>query len=223
MSIYLIALLSVGAAFLFSKKTAEDLTNQLNDFKNDVHTDVNNQLNESVIDRQEIIDGVGVESAMVGISSISDKLWNCAGGLVWRNDTDEDVNVKLDSGTFTIGGYDMDLGAISLKSITVPAKGKVYQHLFSYQDRVLFNQASRKQVRMLIGEAQGHKGQEARAVWGNAEVECIFRATFSLVSDLSKIKAGQDVEEITTARCRYFGSTALPSALSKYVRNHIDR
>ena len=223
MSKYLLALLGVGAAYLFSRKNTEEYEKKLNDFKNDVYMDVKNQLEESIITPQDIIDGVSVAAAMVGVSSISDKYWNCAAGILWRNDNNEDVNVKLDSGRFTIGGYDMDVGATSLSTITIPANSTLYQDIFKYSDHTLFNQAARKQVRMFIGEAQGHKGKEARAVWGNAEIDCVFRATFSIVSDLSKIQAGQDIQELITARCRYFGSTALPAALAKYVRNHIDR
>lgn len=221
MSIYLLALLGFGAAYLFSRKNAEEYENKLNDFKNDVYKDVQSQIDESTITRKDVIDGVSVEAAMIGVSSISDKYWNCAAGILWRNDTNEDVNVKLDSGTFTIGGYEMVVGATSLSTITIPAKSTLYQDIFKYRDHTLFNQAARKQVRMFIGEAQGHKGQEARAVWGNAEIDCVFRATFSIVSDISKISAGQDIEELITARCRYFGSTALPAELAKYVRNHI--
>lgn len=222
-SLLLIAALGVGAMYYLNTQNQKKLQEQIDKNNEELYYELQQQIQEGKISRDDITDGVYPDAVMIGISSISDKYWNCAAGLIWKNDTNEPINVKLDSGTFNIGGYDMKVGATNLPTITVPAKGEIYQALFAYENHTLFTSKSeRDAVRVVIGTAQGHAGKQGRDVWGKANFECKFTCTYSPVGSISKVPGEQAVLNNIPAVGRYYGSTALKGRLASWVRSYID-
>lgn len=182
------------------------------------------KINEGKVTPESVTLGVKPIKAMIGFSSISDKYMNCAAGVVWKNSTNEPINIIVDSATFSVGGYDMVVGVKNTRTITVPANGTIYQDLFDYENKILFATANeRKQFRIVIGDAQGHPGKEGRDVWGKANFDAVLRCTYTTVGTLSKVNGEQGVIDSMDAIGRYYGSTALAYKLKSWVRQYIDK
>lgn len=182
---------------------------------------------ESVTTPYDIDKAIQFKSAMMGISSISDKYMNCAAGLIVENTGKESVNVKINSGTFKVAGYQMDRGAEDLRTVTVPAQkdgkpGRVYIPLFAWENKILWNsKEARTQVRLAIGEAQGHKGREARSIWGKASVDCEFNFSYSLIGTFSGQRGKTITGRAEKAKMRYYNSTALKNRLEVWVYKYL--
>ena len=221
-SLLLIAALGVGAMYFLNLQTKKELQQQIEENNAELYNDIQQQIKDGIITPEYVADGVDIEKAMIGFSSISDAYWNCAAGVVWKNTTDEPINVKIDTLTFKVGGYQMIVGAKDTNTITVPKKGTIYQELFSYENKKLFKDKSeRKQVRVVIGEAQGHPGKEAKDIWGKANFEAMFTATYSTFGTLSQIRGEQSTIPYQACIGRYYGSTALAWQLRNWVRTYI--
>lgn len=224
-NLLLIAVLGAGAMYLLNeqnKKNLDALKNQIEEDNAELYNDIQQQIKDGIVTPDSVIDGVEIEKAMIGFSSISDKYWNCAAGVVWRNITDEPINVKIDSATFSVGGYEMIVGVKDTRTITVPAHSTIYQDLFSYENKILFaTKDERKQVRVVIGTAQGHPGKEGRDIWGKANFDAVLKYTYSAVGSISHVSGKQGVVPFQYAIGRYYGSTALAWELRKWVRNYI--
>lgn len=221
-NLILIAALSAGAMYFLNNQTKKDLQQQMENYNAELYNEIQQQIKEGTITSDSVIDGVEIEKAMIGFSSISDKYWNCAAGVIWKNTTDEPISVKVDSATFSVGGYEMIVGAHDTRTITVPAKGTIYQDLFSYENKILFASLNeRKQVRFVIGDAQGHPGKEGRAVWGSASFNAVFKYSYSAVGAISHVSGKQEVVPFQDAIGRYYGSTGLAWQLKKWVRSYI--
>ena len=224
-SLLLVAVLGAGAIYFLNsqnQKDLEELKNQMEENYAELYNDIQQQIKDGIITPDTVIDGVEIEKAMIGFSSISDKYWNCAAGVVWKNTTDEAINVKIDSATFSVGGYEMIVGAKDTRTITVPARSTIYQDLFSYENKILFaTKDERKQVRVVIGEAQGHPGKEARDIWGKANFNAVLKYTYSAVGSISHVSGKQGTVPYQDAIGRYYGSTALVYQLKKWVRSYI--
>ena len=215
--------LAIGAYLLYRNSQLEKTIKSNESNIDDLRQDLNwyEDQADDIITKDKVNAAVKPVYCMCGFSSISDVYWNCAAGVVWENTSNEAINIRLDSAKFIFAGYEMNVGATDLTTIKVPANGKIYQPLFSYENQKVFNtQAERTQVRELIGSAQGHPGKEAKAIWGRAWFDGEFRCTYSVVSDFSKVDGGTVAIRETAAKGRYFGSAALVRELISWVREH---
>lgn len=222
-SLLVIAALGIAAMAYIKNQDLEDEIKNNEKLMEEQAEWWNEKFNEDVTTPESVINGVEVKSVMIGFSSISDKYMNCAAGVVWKNTTSEAINLVVDSATFSVGGYKMKVGAKDLTTIKIPANGTIYQDLFSYADKVLFaTKEERKQLRCVIGDAQGHPGKEGRDIWGKANFDVVFNATFSAVGNLSDKGAGkQGYIKNYDGIGRYYGATALTWELKKWVRSYI--
>ncbi len=221
-NLILLAAIGVGAMYYLNSQTKKDLQQQIEDNNAELYDEIQQQIQDGTVTPDSVIDGVEIEKAMIGFSSISDKYWNCAAGVIWKNTTNEPINVKIDSATFSVGGYEMIVGVKDTRTITVPAQGTIYQELFSYNNKTLFaTQSERKQVRIVIGDAQGHPGKEGRDVWGKVNFNAVLKYTYSAVGAISHVQGKQGVVPYQDAIGRYYGATALASQLKKWVRTYI--
>ena len=222
-NILLIATLGVAAmAYLNSQKLQKEVDEAERQAEENAQY-WEDKFNADKITPEKIALGVKPIKAMIGFSSISDKYMNCAAGVVWKNTTNEDISVVVDSMTFSVGGYEMVVGATNLRAITVPKKSTIYQPLFDYENRVLFaTKDERKQFRVVIGDAQGHPGKEGCDVWGKANFDAILRGTYTTTGIISKVPGEQGIIASMDAIGRYYGSTALASKLKSWVRQYIE-
>ena len=221
-NLILLAAIGVGAMYYLNSQTKKDLQQQIEDKNAEIYEEIQQQIQDGTVTPDSVIDGVEIEKAMIGFSSISDKYWNCAAGVIWKNTTNEPIDVKIDSATFSVGGYEMIVGVKDARTITVPAQGTIYQELFSYNDKTLFaTKDERKQVRIVIGDAQGHPGKEGRDVWGKVDFDAVIKYTYSAVGAISHVQGKQGVVPYQDAIGRYYGSTALAWQLKKWVRTYI--
>lgn len=221
-SLLVLAALGIAAmAYLNNQDLKEEIENNNEKMDEEIKY-LNDKIDDGVVTPDKIIAGIEVQSVMIGFSSISDKYMNCAAGIVWKNNNDEDVNLRVDSCTFSVGGYQMCVGGTNLPTIKIPKKGTIYQDLFQYENRVLFgSEDERKQFRVVIGDAQGHPGKEGRAVWGKANFDVVFNATFTPMGTLSQKGGKQGYVTNYDGLGRYYGSTALASNLRSWVRSYI--
>lgn len=220
-SLLLIAALGIGA-MLYINNSNRELLEDVEEKNEELYDEIQQQIQDGIVSPDTVATGIEYDIAMIGLSSISDKYWNCAAGVVWKNTTAEAINIKVDSAVFSIGGYEMRIGATNLTTITVPAKGEVYQALFAYENKTLFaTKAERDAVRVVIGTAQGHPGKQGRDVWGKANFSATFACTYSTVGTISKVRGTQSVISNKEAVGRYYGSTALKGRLASWVRNYI--
>ena len=220
-SLFLIAALGIGA-MLFINKSNEELLDKVDEKNEELYDEIQSQIQDGIVSPDRVTEGIEYEVAMIGLSSISDRYWNCAAGVVWKNTTAEAINLKVDSAVFSIGGYEMKVGAKDLTTITVPAKGEVYQALFAYENYTLFDsKTERDAVRVVIGTAQGHAGKQAKDIWGKVNFDASFSCTYSTVGTISKVRGVQGVLTNQEAIGRYYGSTALKNRLASWVRNYI--
>jgi hypothetical protein len=220
-SLLLIAALGIGA-MLYINNSNRELLEDVEEKNEELYDEIQQQIQDGIVSPETVATGIDYDIAMIGLSSISDKYWNCAAGVVWKNTTAEAINIKVDSAVFSIGGYEMRVGAKDLTTITVPAKGEVYQALFAYENKTLFaTKAERDAVRVVIGTAQGHPGKQGRDVWGKADFETQFACTYSTVGTISKVRGTQSAISNKEAVGRYYGSTALKGRLASWVRNYI--
>lgn len=221
-SLLVIAALGIAAvAYMNNQSLRDEIEENERNLNNEIE-DLNNRIKEGVTTPDTVIDGLEVKSVMIGFSSISDKYMNCAAGIVWKNKTNEDINIRVDSATFSVGGYQMKVGATDLPTIKIPKNGTIYQDLFSYENQVLFDtKEMRKQFRVVIGEAQGHPGKEGRDIWGKANFDTVFNASFTPIGTLSGKGGKQGYITDYSGLGRYYGSTALARELKKWVRSYI--
>lgn len=221
-SLLLIAALGLGA-MLYINNSKQEVLDEVEEKNNELYNEIQQQIQNGIVSPNSVMKGIEYEVAMIGLSSISDVYWNCAAGVVWRNTTAEAINIKVDSAVFSIGGYEMRVGAKDLTTITVPAKGEVYQALFAYENYKLFaTKAERDAVRVVIGTAQGHPGKQGRDVWGKANFDARFACTYSTVGVISKVRGTQGVISNKEAVGRYYGATALKGRLASWVRSYIE-
>ncbi len=191
-----------------------ELQNQL------IEENLSAQIEEGKITSASLTDGVSPSVAVFGISSVSDKYMNYAAGIWWENTNNEAVNVQLNSGQFTVGGYKMSIGFSDTTVITVPAQGKVFQYIGSGDNKVLWDTlAARDAVRYVIGAAQGREGKKASGLYGNATFDCLFSCTYSTVGVISNVQGDQAVISSMDARGRYYGSTALAYYMKNWISN----
>lgn len=223
-NILLIAALGVAAMAYFNSQSLQKEVDEAERKAEEERQYLEDKINEGKVTPEKVTLGVKPIKAMIGFSSISDKYMNCAAGVVWKNSTNEPINIIVDSATFSVGGYDMIVGVKNTRTITVPANGTIYQDLFDYENKILFATANeRKQFRIVIGDAQGHPGKEGRDVWGKANFDAVLRCTYTTVGTLSKVNGEQGVIDSMDAIGRYYGSTALAYKLKSWVRQYIDK
>lgn len=221
-SLLLIAALGLGA-MLYINNSKQEVLDEVEEKNNELYNEIQQQIQNGIVSPTSVMKGIEYEVAMIGISSISDVYWNCAAGVVWRNTTAEAINIKVDSAVFSIGGYEMKIGAKDLTTITVPAKGEVYQALFAYENYKLFTtKEERDAVRVVIGTAQGHPGKQGRDIWGKANFNALFSCTYTPVGVVSGVPGTQGVITNKEAIGRYYGSTALKGRLASWVRSYIE-
>ena len=221
-SLLIIAALGIGYAIYQNEKTRQYFENELRETAENINTDIDNRLNENTLTPESVTNSIEVKEVMLGLSSVSDKYMNCAAGVVWKNNSDHDIKIVVDEATFSVGGYRMRVGADNLTAITIPKRSTNYQKLFDYENTTLWDSlTARKQVRYVIGEAQGHPGKEAKAIWGKANFDAEFYCTFTPISSLTEKKGDQGIIDGADAIGRYYGSTALAWQLVNWVRTYI--